>query len=112
MARKGTEGEEGMGRKLRLAKTAMKASLEVISMRAQYFRDITEQGVEAERQMAFLVEHGHDSVFSESYRTGREALTTKLVVEVEAAKRSAKERLERAREGNSKGSPASTADDE
>ena len=63
-------------------------------MRAQYFREITEQGVEAARQMSFLVKQRHVAVFSESYRTPREALTTKL--ETEAAKMLAKAHLERA----------------
>ena len=44
--------------------------------------------------MSFIVDQGHDSVFSESYRTAREALTTKL--ETEAAKVLSKARLERA----------------
>ena len=41
-------------------------------MRAQYFRDITEHGVVAAGKMSFLVEQGHDAVFSQSYRSARE----------------------------------------
>ena len=63
-------------------------------MRAQYFRDITEQGVETARQMSFLVEQGHDAVFAESHRSAREAITTKI--EIEMAKQIAKARVERA----------------
>ena len=72
------EDVPSLARKLALAEKAMKAALEVLSMRAQYFREITEQGVEAARQMSFLVEQGHDAVFSESYRSAREELTNKL----------------------------------
>lgn len=85
---------EDLGRRLSLAQQSFKAALEVLSMRAQYFRDVTDQGVEIARQMSFLVEQGHDPVFSESYRTAREALSSKL--EIEAAKQLAKARLERA----------------
>lgn len=84
---------EDLGRRLTLAQQSFAAALEVLSMRAQYFRDITEQGVEAARQMSFLVEQGHDAVFSESYRTAREALTTRL--ETETAKQLAKTRMEK-----------------
>ena len=79
-------------------------------MRAQYFRDITEHGVEEARQMAYLVEQGHDAVHSESYRTAREALTGKL--EVEAAKQLAKARLEKAKKTKKKGGPSGDADQE
>lgn len=43
--------------------------------------------------MSFIVNQGHDAVFSESYRSTREALTSNL--EVEAAKNISKARLER-----------------
>ena len=43
--------------------------------------------------MAFLVEQGHDAVFSDSYKSAREARTTKL--EMQAAKMIAKARLEK-----------------
>ena len=83
-------------------------------MRAQYFRDFTEQGVETARQMSFRVEQGYDAVFSESYRAAREALTSKL--DIEAAKQLAKARLERARgrsqtggASRDKGSPGSAS---
>ena len=73
--------EQDIGRQLKLAQKSLKAYLEVLSMRAQYFRDITDQGVETARQMSFLVEQGHDAVFSESHRSAREALTTKIEIE-------------------------------
>jgi len=85
---------EEMGRRLKLAEMSLAAVVEVLSMRAQYFRDINDQGMEMARQMAFLVEQGHDAVFSESYRSARTTLTSKM--EVEAAKQLAKARIERA----------------
>lgn len=100
---------EQFGRMLALAEDAFKASLEVLSMRAQYFRDITEQGMETARQMSFLVEQGHDAVFSESYRSAREALASKM--EVEAAKQLAKARIDRAAK-KGKGGAGGAAQDE
>ena len=88
-----SEDVPSMARKLALAEKSIRAALEVLCMRAQYFRDITDQGVEAARQMAFLVEQGHDAVFSDSYKSAREALTSKL--EIQAAKMIAKARLEK-----------------
>lgn len=84
----------------------MKATLELISMHAQYFRDVTGQGVEIARQMSFLVEKEHDAVSSESYRSARTALTYKM--EIEAAKMVATARLGRAssKGGNSSGAAA------
>lgn len=93
VARMESSTMEDVARRLILAEKAMKAVREVLLMRAQYFRDITEQGVEMARQMAFLVEQGNDAVFSEAYRTARDTLTTKM--EVEAAKQLAKARLEK-----------------
>lgn len=84
--------EEDITGRLGLAEKSLRTALEVLSMRAQYFRDITEQGVEAGRQLAYLVEQGHEAVFSESHRTARVALTSEL--EIEAAKQLAKARLE------------------
>ena len=43
--------------------------------------------------MAFLVEQGHDAMFSDSYKSAREALTSKL--EIQAAKMISKARLEK-----------------
>lgn len=94
-------------RRLALAEQALKASLEVLLMRAQYFRDITDHGIDEARQMAFLVEQGHDAVHSSSYRTARAALTTKL--EYEAAKQLAKARLEKANNPTRKGKKAGGA---
>lgn len=71
--------------------------MEVFSMKAQYFRDITEHGIDEAKKLAFLVEKGSDAVHSKTYRTTREALTGRM--EVEAAKHLAKCRLDRARKG-------------
>lgn len=79
---------------LKLAETSVKAVLEVLSMPVQYFRDITEEGVEAERKMACLVEQGQDCASSKSYRSARAALMTKM--ENEGAKQLANARIERA----------------
>ena len=57
-------------------------------MRAQYFCDIVEHGITEARQMAFLVDQQHHAVHSETYRSVRTALSTKL--EVEAAMQLAK----------------------
>lgn len=101
---------EDVARRLVLAERAMKAVKEVLLMRAQYFRDITEQGVEMARQMAFLVEQGNDAVFSDSYRTARDALTSKM--EVEAAKQLAKARLEKANGSRTAGGQTGAAGSE
>lgn len=82
---------KGAGRYLGLAEILLRATVEMLSMRVQYFRNAMEQGVEAGRQMAFLVEQGHDAVFVKSHRSARETLTTKR--EVEAARQMAKLRL-------------------
>lgn len=60
-------------------------------MRAQYFRDNTDHGIEEAFQMAFLVEQENDSVHSEPYLTARNALKSKL--ELEAAMNLSKSRL-------------------
>ena len=78
LAREGTGNEAEMARHLALAEQFLQASLEVLSMRAQYFHDVCENGVEEARQMAFLVEQGSDAVHSNTYKTAREALTSKL----------------------------------
>ena len=101
---------EDLTRKLALAKEAFKAVLEVTSMRAQYFRDLTEQRVEIARQLSFLVEQGHDAVFSESYRSARTALTAKM--ETEAAKMLAKARRERASSRSGPSGPQAAAKSE
>lgn len=61
-------------------------------MRAQYLRDVTEQGMAMARQMSFLVEQGHDVVLLQSYQTSGEDLTSNL--EAKAAKQLAMVRLE------------------
>ena len=60
-------------------------------MRAQYFHDIIDVGVEQARQMANLVEGAHDVTHSSSYRSARAALNTRI--EVDAAKEIARVRL-------------------
>lgn len=109
LAKEQKGSEEDLVRRLALAESSFKAALEVLSMRAQYFRDITENGIEQARQMAFLVEQGHDAVHSESYRSAREALTSKI--EVEAAKQLAKARLGQSG-GKKKGSAQGAAESE
>lgn len=109
LAKEQKGSEEDLVRRLALAESSFKAALEVLSMRAQYFRDITENGLEQARQMAFLVEQGHDAVHSESYRSAREALTSKI--EVEAAKQLAKARLGQSG-GKKKGSAQGAAESE
>lgn len=98
---------EEFGRKLRLAQMSMKVALEVLSMRAQYITDIKEQGVVLARQMAFLVEQGHDAVFSESYHSVIEALTVKM--EFEAAKGLSNAHLEKTRGRIQGGAPYGSA---
>jgi hypothetical protein len=85
---------EEMARLLALANKAFGAAREVLAMRGQYFTDIVQYGVEAARQMAFLVEQSHDAVHSLSHRSVRESLNQRL--ESEAAKMLAKTHLERA----------------
>lgn len=63
-------------------------------MHAQYFHYIIEHGIEEARQMAYVVEQGHDPVHSEPYRTSANSLTSRI--ELEAAKQLAKTRLDRA----------------
>lgn len=94
LAREGEGNGSECSRHLALAEQILTASLGVLSKRAQYFGDITENGMEDARQMAFLVEQGSDAVQFSTYKTAREALTGKL--EIEAAKQIAKARLERA----------------
>jgi hypothetical protein len=82
-----------MARLLVLADKSFAAAREVLAMRAQYFHDIVQYGVEAARQMSFLVEQSHDAVHSDSHRSVRESLNQRL--ETEAAKMLAKTHLER-----------------
>jgi hypothetical protein len=88
------DGADVMSRRLALADKALEAAREVLRMRAQYFHDIVGYGVEAARQMSFLVEQGHDAVHSASHKSVRATLTQRL--ETEAAKMLAKTYLERA----------------
>lgn len=81
-------------RRFELAEKSFKVARGVLSMRAQYCRDITEHEIEEARQMALLEEQGNDAVHSESYCTASEAFTGK--VENKAVKMLAKTRLERA----------------
>lgn len=59
--------------------------------------------------MSFLVEQGHNAVFSESYRSARAALMSKM--ETEAAKQMAKSGIERSSTVRG-GGPSGAADDE
>jgi hypothetical protein len=88
-------------RMLALAEKAFRAAREVLAMRGQYFADIVLYGVEAARQMAFLVEQSHDAVHSLSHRFVGESLNQRL--ESEAAKMLAKTHLERATGGGGAG---------
>jgi hypothetical protein len=63
-----------MARLLALAEKAFGAAREVLAMRCQYFTDIIQYGVEAARQMAFLVEQSHDAVHSLPHWSVRESL--------------------------------------
>lgn len=108
LAKEGQGDFSDCARRLVMSEQFLQAGLEVLSMRAQYFRDITENGIEEARQMAFLVEQGNDAVHSETYKTAREALTGKL--EVEAAKQLAKARLERASKKKKKGGASGAAE--
>jgi hypothetical protein len=83
-----------MARLLALAEKAFGATRDVLAMRGQYFTDITQYGVEAARQMAFLVEQSHDAVHSLSHRSVRESLNQRM--ESEAAKLLEKAHLNRA----------------
>ncbi|PXF42119.1 hypothetical protein BWQ96_08151 [Gracilariopsis chorda] len=107
LCKEGTDDLDTITRLLALVETSLKAYLELLLMRAQYFRDITEHGMEEAKQMAFLVEQGHDAVHSESYRTAREALSTKL--EFEAATQLPKNRLEKANKTAQKGKKGGSA---
>jgi hypothetical protein len=78
------------------------AAREVLAMRGQYFADVVQYGVEAARQMAFLVEQSHDAVHSLSHRSVRESLNQRL--ESEAAKLLAKTHLQRASGSGAPGS--------
>jgi hypothetical protein len=83
-----------MARLLALADKAFGAAREVLAMRGQYFTDVVQYGVEAARQMEFLVEQSHDAEHSLSHRSVRESLNQRL--ESEAAKILAKTHLSRA----------------
>lgn len=56
----------------------------MLSMCAQYFRDIVDVGVEQACQMTNLVEGSHEVTHFNSYRTAHSALNTRL--EMKAAK--------------------------
>ena len=101
---------EDLTRKLALTEEAFKAVLEITSMRAPYFTEITEQVVEIARKMSFHVKQGHDAVFSESYRSARTALIAKM--ETVAAKMLAKSRVERASSRSRPGDPQGAAQSE
>lgn len=83
-----------MGRRLKLAEMFLAGMIEVLRMHTQYFRDLNEKGKEIARQMDLLIEQGNDAVGSESYRSARTALRNKM--EIEAAKKLVKARIEKA----------------
>lgn len=93
LSKEGSDDSEQMARYLSLGQNPLQAALEVLSMRAQYFRHIKEHNIEKARQMAYFVEQKYDAVHSKSYKTGRQALTTTF--ETESAKQLAKCRLGR-----------------
>lgn len=94
LAHEGQGKASYMACKLVPAEQFLQPGLEVLSMRAKYFREITKNEIEEAREMAFLLAQRGDAVHSTTYRTAWEALTGKL--EIEAAKQLAKSRLERA----------------
>lgn len=59
------------GTKIRIAKLGCADAREVLSMRAKYFRDNIDFGVEQARQMANLVEGYHEINHYSSYHTVR-----------------------------------------
>jgi hypothetical protein len=77
LAREGSaeDGVDVMSRCLALADRALAAAREVLAIRAQYFHDIVVNGVEATRQMSFLVEQGYDAVNYSSPKSVRATLT-------------------------------------
>lgn len=80
---------------LYLVGKSFEASLELLPMLAQYFRDIVDHVIEEARQISLLVEQRNYAVdCSSSYRTTRENLTGRL--ETEATTQLAKMPLEKA----------------
>lgn len=67
-----------------LAEISMKAMMEVLRIRSQYFPDITEQSMEVARKMEFLVEQGLEAVLLKLCLSGSEYFTLKR--KVDAAK--------------------------
>lgn len=67
-----------MACKLSLAEDFVNSYFEVLNMRAEYFKDIVEHGVDQARKMYFLVEQNNDAVHSESYRAVIAVLTAKI----------------------------------
>lgn len=58
----------------------MKAEIEVLSMRPQYFCDIVDNGIEEARKMEFLCEQGHKATHSKTYRTFFRTFSSKIEV--------------------------------
>lgn len=67
-----------------LSETALKAPRKVIFVRAQYFKDVTENGVKMAQQMSYVVEQGTDAMFSVAHGAVRDTITKKI--EIETAK--------------------------
>lgn len=98
-----------MERSLNIAKMSLAEVMEVLNIREQYFRHINDQGMKMARHIAFLVEKGHEAVFSESYCSVR--TTIKFKMEVEAAEQLTKARIERT-SGKQGDGPSGAAEDE
>lgn len=91
---------EGLGTRLVLAETYVKAALEMLSMCARNFRYITDHGTEVARQMAYLFGQGDNAVHSEYFMVSRKSLIGQW--EVEATKKLTKAILQRATKNNKK----------
>lgn len=77
---------------LALKEQLLQKSFEILSIRSQYFGDITENCIEEAHEMAFLVKQGSDVAFPVCYENSRDVITAKL--KVEADKQLAKIHLE------------------
>lgn len=57
--------------RLSLAEESLRAGLEVLSMRNQYYRDIVKNFAEEKRKVSFLVKKVYDEVHCSSYCTAQ-----------------------------------------
>lgn len=81
LAREEKNRAEYLARRLSLAESSFKATLDVLYKCAQFFRDIVENHMGEAKQLTSLIEQAHDAAHSESYFVWRKALTAKLIVE-------------------------------